>query len=109
MQSHKIAKTNSLERTIMTLMLELAPEVQEALMAEAHRQGTTPELLAAEELRSRFTKPIANAEDTLRQALARLLDQAGTLEPHSLAHTPKYDTAFGEILREKYRKQGFRV
>jgi hypothetical protein len=41
----------------MTLMLELAPEIEAVLREEAERQGTTPELLAQKALRDRFAAP----------------------------------------------------
>ncbi len=93
----------------MTLILELAPGIQQALLEEARRQGTTPEMLAAQELRSRFVKPKADTEAVLRLSLARLLEKAKTLALQPLADTAKYTTEFGEILREKYRKQGHDV
>ncbi len=91
----------------MTLTLELAPELQQALAEEARKQETTPEALAAETLQSLFVKPKMYTEAGLRQSLALLIEQAEALEPQPSAHAARYDTEFGEILREKYRKQGF--
>lgn len=91
----------------MTLTLELAPELQQALAEEARRQETTPEALASQTLQSLFVKPTADTEAGLRQSLALLIEQAEVLEPQPPVRAAGYDTEFGEILREKYRRQGF--
>ncbi len=91
----------------MTLTLELAPELQEVLTEEARKQKTTPEALATETLQSLFVKPKSYTEARLRRSLALLIEQAEALEPQPQAYIAKYDTEFGEILRGKYRKQGF--
>ncbi len=41
----------------MTLTLELPPEVEGALAAEARRKGTTPEQLVLKDLRQRCSAP----------------------------------------------------
>lgn len=91
----------------MTLTLELAPELQEALSEEARKQETTPEALATKTLQSLFVKPKMYTEAGLRQSLALLIAEAEALEPQPQAYIAKYDTEFGEVLRDKYRKQGF--
>lgn len=53
--------------------------MQGEVQSAHERQGTTPEMPAAQELRSRFAKPTANTEAVLRLSLARLLEKAKTL------------------------------
>lgn len=46
----------------------------------------------------------------LHEALANILLQAENLERQPpVPHTDPHEIAFGEIMREKYRKQGFHL
>jgi len=87
----------------MTLMLELAPEIEAILREEAERQGTTPELLAQKALRDRFTAPpIAlegqSAYEALKPFIGKFHSGKGNLSQNT-------GEQFAEIVAEKHRKQ----
>ena len=64
------------------MTITLTPEIERKLNREAHRHGTTPELLALETLQERFAGSIPSLEGiTLDVVLADLLAEAETLEP----------------------------
>ena|SRR5438874_13751037 len=101
----------------MTLILELPPEIEAALAEEARQQGTTPELLAVKTLRDYFaptngagqTAP-APQEQSAYEALKPFIGMFDSSQVNK-AELPQsddpYERAFGEIMDEKYRKQGF--
>jgi hypothetical protein len=92
--------------------ITLTPEIERALVEEAHRLGTTPESLAIESLRDRFLAPHpAEPAETPGETLADFLaGHIGVLD--SSEHFPggarmSEDTGrqFTDILLER-RKQG---
>ena len=88
----------------MTLVLELAPEIEEALREEAERQGTTLELLAQKALRDRFAASHASAEgpsayEALKPFIGKFHSGKGNLSQHTGAQ-------FAEIVAAKHRRQG---
>src|SRR5690242_5888390 len=101
----------------MTLVLELSPEIEAALTEKAQQQGTTPELLAVKTLRDHFA-PLNGTEQVspgqqVPSAYEALKPFIGMLNSNKVnkADIPQSDDpqerAFGEIMDEKYRKQGF--
>jgi hypothetical protein len=87
----------------MTLVLELAPEIEEALREEAERQGTTPELLAQKALGDRFAAPPAQLEgqsayEALKPFIGKFHSGKGNLSQNT-------GEQFLEIVAEKRRKQ----
>lgn len=68
--------------------ITLPPDIEQALVEQAHRQGTTPELLALDSLRQRFLLHAPpDGPDTSTQTLADFLGPyIGVL--HSREHVP---------------------
>jgi hypothetical protein len=112
-RSSRLAETGDLSDNIlwnnlkglkaMTLMLELAPEIEEVLREEAEKQGTTPELLAQKALRDRFAvRPDAqegqSALDALKPFIGRFHSGKGNLSQNT-------GEQFAEIVVDKHRKQ----
>jgi hypothetical protein len=101
----------------MTLVLELSSEIEAALQEEAERQGTTPELLAVKMLRDRFAPQNGNGQkaapldqQSAYEALKPFIGMFNSSKVNQ-AEIPQSDDpheiAFGEIMDEKYRRQGF--
>lgn len=97
------------------MTITITPEIEDVLTAEARKYGTTPELLAVETLRERYAERprvmsnghAAGESLTLDLVLADLIAEAEALEPQ--IPRPGLTGPFGEILAEKYRKQGLEV
>lgn len=97
------------------MTITITPEIEDILTVEARKYGTTPELLALETLRERYAERLRTMSGvhadpdslTLDVALADLIAEAEALEPQ--IPRPGLTGPFGEILAEKYRKQGLDV
>lgn len=97
------------------MTITVTPEIEGVLAEEAQKYGTTPELLALETLRERYAerlRVLSNGHSvgenlTLDVALEDLIAEAEALEPQT--PRPGLTGPFGEILAEKYRKQGLDV
>ena len=75
---------------MMTLTLDLPLEVETVLLETAHRQGKTPDQLAAETLRSRFAPP--ETYPTARQLLAMPEAERSRILSEAAAHAaPLYE------------------
>ena len=70
------------------MIITLTPDIEQALTAEAHKLGRTPEQLALESLRARFMAP--ESDESLVEAQESLADflrgALGVL--HSSEHVP---------------------
>jgi len=78
------------EKTAMTLTLDIPSEVESVLLEAAHRQGKTPEQLAAETLRVNFAPP--DAYPTARQLLAMPEAERNRILSEAAAHAaPLYE------------------
>jgi len=86
----------------MTLVLELAPEIEEALREEAERQGTTLELLAQKALHDRFTVPHSPTEDlSSYEALKPFIGKFHSGKGHLSQNTGEQ---FAEIVAKKHQR-----
>ncbi len=72
------------------MVIDLSPELEGALRAEAERRGLTPEALARETLRMRFPAPIVPRDDWERRVLALGKDYGVSLPPSALTSEEMY-------------------
>ncbi len=102
----------------MTLTLDLPGDVQDALTQAALEQAVTPEEAALDALRRAYgPAPTEEQNDEGDQqahqaAFAAILDKAEKLvpdPPHSPVHNEAGESAFGEIVKAKFRRQGFNL
>lgn len=102
------------------MTLTLAPETEARLLAAAAEKGLAPEEVIDALLRQETTEPVDMTEpvqDTpeqarLRAAFFELIAEAQALEPVPAKERPEQaleERLFGEIITEKYRKQGFNL
>lgn len=99
----------------MAIMIELPPPVQAALEADAKAQARPVADVLAEVLTERYaavTKQESLRQETLRaDVLAWAEEAAATLPaaPDSPTRRDARESVFGEIVTEKFRKQGFNL
>ena len=101
------------------MTVTLTPRAEARLQALAERRGQAPEAVietaldALPEQESAGPSSADEAEQArLRQAMADILAEAQTLvlePPDSPARTYYRDSSFGEIVAEKFRRQGFNL
>ena len=105
------------------MTLTLAPETEARLLAAAAQQGLAPEEVidillmqnATEIAASAQAPETSSAQDSpeqarMRAALFDMIAKAQTLVPEPAQANPdqaEEERLFGEIITEKYRKQGF--
>ena len=94
------------------MVINLPPDIEQALTRQAHEQGATPELLALESLRREFVAPAAveTANDppgTLADSLGSFIGvlQSGEYVPGGARVSENTGEKFTEVLIEK-RRQG---
>ena len=108
----------------MTILLDLPPEMEGALMQEARRRGMTLEGLALDELRRLVPVPMpekqADAEEVRQKALRETMmktlasfegeDIRETLSPADESSGKAHrNNPVAEIVAEKFQRQGFNV
>lgn len=103
----------------MTLTIKLPLPVQAALEADAKAQARPVADVLAEKLIGLYAIPVTGEEERDEEAAKKqrwLLNfrawQAEGREPNQDAppkHTDPHEIAFGEIITEKFRKQGFNL
>lgn len=103
------------------MTLTLNPRTEARLLAEADRRGVLPDavidaLLTEGEVSSSSPALSPDAEEKeqerLRNALAQLRQEALTLvpdPPDSPTRVAAHESAFGEAIVEKFRRQGFNL
>ena len=84
----------------MTHQLELPYQVYDKLQEAAKREGVSP----ADWINARLSD--SSWKQPSREALARYI---GSLDSSQEMPNPKYRTEFGEIIAEKFRKQGLDI
>ena len=105
------------------MTLTLAPETEARLRAAAAQKGLAPEEVIDILLRQDTTQSVSNApelpsaQDTLEQerlqaVLLDVIARAQAMAPEPCPPNPEQaeeERLFGEIIAEKYRKQGFNL
>ncbi len=85
--------------------ITIPPDLEQRLVAEAHRRGTTAELLAVESLRSLFVPPPAVEAASRRQTLFDALDGfIGAIDGPSEPLSEEGGRRFTDHLAEKQRQ-----
>ena len=96
------------------MIISLTPDIERTLIEQARMLGTTPEQLAADSLRERFSQGLpcgARSEAERTAALTRLLrDHAGVLDSRGLVPgganmSEETGGRFTEILSKKHRRR----
>ena len=98
------------------MTLTLAPDTEARLLAAAAEKGLAPEEVIDALLRQDTTEPVQDTPEQarLRAALFQVIAKAQALEPVPVPVQERPDQApeermYGEIIAEKYRKQGFNL
>jgi len=88
------------------MVLELPIEVAEALAAEAHRRGTTPEVLAVDYIRQHLPSPVGSHQEKKGTAADYLAEFIGIFDSSELVPggarlSEKSGRDFAEMMRQK--------
>jgi hypothetical protein len=98
----------------MTVTLTLPPAVESAIQEAARQQGQTPEEAITQALHTLFAPGAPDDADQRRrrEVLAGILARAQALEPEppdSPARRAAQEDSVGEMVVEKFRRQGFHL
>ena len=109
--NHSITPIHTAKKMEERMTITLTPDIENALVDQASKQGTTPEQLALESLRERFVASVdeGNPTDGAKTLADYLADHIGVI--HSSEHVPggarmSEDTGkkFAEGMVEKRRR-----